>query len=60
MEIGQGWARLGFGRSSTSDFYIRGAMEHDGTTGGIKVTITGGATALAAVAAGIAAITLAF
>lgn len=56
MIIGQGWARLGFGRSSSADFYIRGAM----AAAGVEIEILGGATALTAAATAILATALTF
>lgn len=56
MLIGEGWARLGFARSSTADYYARGAMG----VGGVEVAIMGRATALVAAAASLASIALTF
>ena len=48
MLIGQGWARLGFGRiPASANYYIRGAMQ----AGGVSIKIIGGATSLVAAAA---------
>ena len=48
MIIGQGYARLGFGRiPASANYYIRGAMQ----SGGVSVRILGGASSLVAAAA---------
>lgn len=56
MLIAQGFARLGIGRSSAADFYIRGAM----AAGGIEVNILAGASSLVACAVATLAAALTF
>ena len=69
MYIGNGWARLGFNRSGSADYYLKGAMgtttDPSDATGattfnGVAVAILGGATALTVVASSLVALSLTF
>ena len=67
MYIGQGWARLGFNRSGSADYYLKGAMRttpdpgnNNANFSGVAVRILGGATALTVVASSLVAFSLTF
>lgn len=68
MYIGQGWARLGFNRSGSADYYLKGAMRttpdpastSNANFAGVAVRILGGATALTVVASSLVAFSLTF
>jgi len=67
MFIGHGRARLGFNRSGSAEYYLKGAlinnnykMTDDTTFAGVAVKIIGGATALTVVASSLVALSLSF